>query len=453
MTSKADDIPNSMEILKGYRIIEQIGKGGMATTYRAEQIQTKRQVAIKVLSLQQATEWKVIELFEREAKVLASLKHPAIPAYIDYFTEDSERDRYFYLVQELAVGVSLDKLTIQGREPKEEELKQIAIQILEVLIYLHSLNPPVIHRDIKPANIIYQPDSGKVYLVDFGAVQDTYRNTFTRGGTFVGTFGFMAPEQYRGDVSFATDLYGLGATLVYLLTGQTPSELPQKRMKIDWKRSAIMDLSDDFANWLDSLLEPIPEDRAVSASAALAVLLGEKSSSFALLNPPPFKRWKVSKTRDRFFAKSRLTDYPFKVFLKFFVPSAIALLITMVLAFSTIFNSSFVLMLYIPFAIASFCWLVYAFPNMLWNMISVILYPYLTIECDRQKFRISTKILGFFPFTEIWGATEHIADLEIEAKTGKLILWYGIKKYEIGSGYLGAEDKIWLHSELWHFLK
>ncbi len=162
------------------------------------------------------------------------MNHPQIPKYLDYFHIDTDTDRIFYLIRELVSGNSLANWVEKGWHPTEAQVKKIAIQLLNILIYLHQLKPPIIHRDIKPQNIILQPD-GKILLVDFGAVQDIYRQTVSFSGTFVGTIGYMPPEQLRGKAYSASDLYSLGATLLYLLTHRLPDELPQKRMKIDFR--------------------------------------------------------------------------------------------------------------------------------------------------------------------------------------------------------------------------
>ncbi len=259
-------------IKERYQIVNVLGEGGTAITYEAEDTKNDRSVAIKVLSLHQSQEWKAIELFEREAKVLANLNHPHIPKYYDYFYLDLERDRHFFIVQELIVGKSLKTRVDQGWRFQEAEVTKIAQQILEILNYLHSLKPAVIHRDIKPHNLI-QTEAGDIYLVDFGAVQDVYRNTVTRGATFVGTIDYMSPEQIRGQTSMQSDLYSLGCTLLFLLTRRSPSELPISRMKLDFRQK--LQLSNSFAAWLDKILEPVPEDRFSSASEAISKLKEE----------------------------------------------------------------------------------------------------------------------------------------------------------------------------------
>jgi len=146
---------------------------------------------------------------------------------------------------------------------------------------LHYTTPPVIHRDIKPPNIILCSSSQspardtQVFLVDFGAVQDTYRHTVAGGSTVVGTYGYMAPEQFRGQAVLSTDLYGLGTTLLFFLTRKSPVDLPQRKLRINFR--SHVSVSEAFADWLEKMIEPASEDRFPSASAALAVLRGERA--------------------------------------------------------------------------------------------------------------------------------------------------------------------------------
>ncbi|MCL1462872.1 serine/threonine protein kinase [Argonema galeatum] len=317
-------------IAQRYRILDTLGQGGVGITYQAQDLQNSQQVALKALSLRRMADWKVLELFEREARILSELNHPGIPRYLDYFQMDTVEDRSFYIVQQLAPGKTLAALVESGWKPDEAEVKSLAIQILEILVYLHSLTPPVIHRDIKPQNIILRSPLaplnkggkqsqiaplrkgdkdqdilaplersiratdvsirkgdkdqdilaplvkggwGDLFLVDFGAVQDTYHNTVTGGSTVVGTYGYMAPEQFRGQAVLSTDLYGLGTTILFLLTGKSPADLPQRKLKINF-RSHVR-VSSEFADWLEKMLSPVIEDRFSSAKQALAVLRGE----------------------------------------------------------------------------------------------------------------------------------------------------------------------------------
>ncbi|MBW4492576.1 MAG: ankyrin repeat domain-containing protein [Oscillatoria princeps RMCB-10] len=277
-------------IASRYRILNTIGSGGTGTTYLAIDLQNNQQVALKALSLHMLTDWKKIELFEREARTLAQLNHAGIPRYLDYFQVETPEDRSFYIAQQLAEGKSLAALVESGWRTDEKGVRDIATQILEILAYLHSLKPPVTHRDIKPQNIIRRED-GRVFLVDFGAVQNTYYNTFMRGSTVVGTYGYMAPEQFRGQAVPATDLYGLGATVLFLLTHRSPADLPLDGLQIDF-RSHVR-ISEEFAGWLEKMLEPDVADRFSSAKEALAVLRGERVMASQARKSFPWKSFAV----------------------------------------------------------------------------------------------------------------------------------------------------------------
>ncbi|MEG4840172.1 serine/threonine-protein kinase [Microcoleus sp. B9-D4] len=272
-------------IAERYRILGKLGQGGFGITYAAVDLHSNQKVALKALSLRLTTEWKKIELFEREAKTLSGLNHPGIPRYIDYFQVDTSQDRCFYIAQQLAPGKSLAQLIENGWKPNEAQVRHIASKVLEIIVYLQSLLPATIHRDIKPQNIILQKN-GRVFLVDFGAVQNTYHHTVTGGSTVVGTYGYMAPEQFRGKAVLSTDLYGLGTTLLFLLTQKFPSDLPRQKLKVKFRE--LVSISTEFADWLEKIIEPAIEDRFHSAKDALSALRGEQPSG---INPDKmFKR-------------------------------------------------------------------------------------------------------------------------------------------------------------------
>ena len=256
-------------IAQHYQILSILGQGEIGVTYLAQELESDLKVAIKAICLQQLTDWKQMELFEREAQVLKTLNHPQIPRYIDYFTLDTDTNKTFYLVQEYVQGKSLSTLVEVGWRNSEKELKKIAEQILNILIYLHQLTPPIIHRDIKPENLILD-ENEEIYLVDFGAVQNTYYTTLMKGSTVVGTYGYMAPEQFQGSSMPQSDLYGLGATLLYLLTHCPPDDLPEDNLKIDV--AACTQVSKSLVAWLEKLLEPDFNDRFSSAKEALSAL-------------------------------------------------------------------------------------------------------------------------------------------------------------------------------------
>ncbi len=260
-------------VAKRYRILHPLGQGGSGITYEAEEIATQQRVALKIISLRGMQDWKQLKLFEWDVQVLSSLEHPAIPKYLDYFQIDSDRDRSCYIAQALAPGKSLAALVEEGWQTTESEVKRIAREILNALIYLHSLTPPIVHQDLKPQNIIRGED-GRISLVDFGVVQAIARNAKTHGSTVivVGTDGYVAPEQFRGQAYGATDLYGLGATLLFLLTHCHPGDLPQEHLKLAFRDHLQLKIKPRFSDWLDQMIAPLLEDRFSRASEALNAL-------------------------------------------------------------------------------------------------------------------------------------------------------------------------------------
>jgi tetratricopeptide (TPR) repeat protein len=265
------------EVIDGrYRIVRPLGHGGMGVTYEAEAVVSGARVAIKMLALDRVNDGKVVELFEREAEALENLHHPAIPTFIEHFAVQYAGARTSYLVQQLAPGWSLAQWVASGWRADEAEVRRIAEAVLGVLGYLHARMPPLIHRDVKPENIVRE-ESGKIWLVDFGAVRTASESATLGGSTVVGTYGYMAPEQLRGLASPASDVYGLGATLVFLLTGRPPSELPQKKLAIDFRPRAHA--STELLDLVEHMVAPAPEDRLLNANQALSELKAPKRAA------------------------------------------------------------------------------------------------------------------------------------------------------------------------------
>ncbi|MGM3305939.1 serine/threonine protein kinase [Anabaena sp. WFMT] len=256
-----------------YEVQKQLGKKAGRQTLLAKDLNTEQLVIVKLLSFSSDFQWDDLKLFEREAETLKSLSHPYIPSYLDYFEINSSEFKGFALIQTYIPAKTLEQYLQIGRKFTETELKEIASSVLEILIYLHGLNPPVIHRDIKPSNILLGERSGnsvgEVYLVDFGSVQ-TVMSSETVTRTIVGTYGYMPQEQFGGRTVPASDLYSLGATLIYLATGTQPADLPQKDFRIQFEQ--IAHLSPSLTNWLKRIAEPSLEKRFISASEALTVL-------------------------------------------------------------------------------------------------------------------------------------------------------------------------------------
>ena len=262
------------QILQGrYYLQQSLGQNAGRQTWLAqEQMQTSsQQVIVKLLAFSPQMQWDEFKLFEREAQVLKHLDHPRIPKYRNYFSLDRDIGKglcWFALVQDYIPGKSLQQLLDEGKRFTEEQVRSITTQVLEILIYLHGLQPPVLHRDIKPSNLIWGEDE-QIYLVDFGAVQDP---TAVEGATFtvVGTAGYAPLEQFYGKAVPASDLYALGATLIHLLTGTAPADLPQSNLRILFRDRISFNPS--LSSWVESLIEPDLEWRFSSAAQALESL-------------------------------------------------------------------------------------------------------------------------------------------------------------------------------------
>ncbi len=205
-----------------YEIIGILGVGGFSCVYKARDLrfpQVTRICAIKEM-INLATDPQLREIavrsFEREAGILATLKHPAIPDVYDYFTE---ADRG-YLVLEFIQGKDLDTLIAESPAPPPvETVLDWAAQICEVLTYLHARKPqPVVFRDLKPSNLMLDVRR-RIHIIDFNIAKVFQQDA---KHTMMGTEGYSPPEQYRGEASPAGDIYALGATLHHLLTGQDP---------------------------------------------------------------------------------------------------------------------------------------------------------------------------------------------------------------------------------------
>ena len=437
-----------------YRILHFLGQGGIGTTYAAEHLETGEKVALKAVSLRQVDDVKVLELFEREARILAQLDHQAIPRYLDSFQAGKRRRRVFYLVQQLAEGLSLAKLVEMRWHPDEAKVRQIAKRVLEILVYLQQLTPPVIHRDIKPENIIYRAD-GQLFLVDFGAVQDVYHHTLTGGSTVVGTYGYMAPEQFRGKAVFATDLYGLGTTLIFLLTRKSPTDLPQRKLKIDFK--SHVRIEQKFYTWIDRLIEPVADDRFICAEEALAVLQGkpefDRQTSTPQTRRPTNSPITLINDRDRLHVEIPpiwLRSPHSRLFALFpaIIDGMLLLMLWITAISSYVLTSagSIYLSLYGLFGLGLFI-------NFLRSAIFRCIF-----KLDANKFALQFYFFGWC-YQRIQGQTKEITDIELKpiglsmnkAPITVCALRYRLRQYRFGC-FLTEREKEWLVTEVRDFL-
>lgn len=233
-----------------------------------------RVVALKELHFALAPGTQEIDAFEREARLLAALTHPAIPRFVEQFQEGSGVGLRLYLATEFIQGESLAARLTRG--PLDEtEVRALGHAVLDVLVELQRRTPAVFHRDLKPANLMFRPD-GAVVLVDFGSARQT-DGSRTHRSTLVGTFGYMPPEQLGGTVDRTSDVYALAATLVHALTGAAPDSLLTDDLAVRLPSS----VSPALKVWLERALSVDRTRRFANAEEARAELLAKRATPAA----------------------------------------------------------------------------------------------------------------------------------------------------------------------------
>ena len=248
-----------------YQILKTLGIGGMGTTYLAWD--RAKLLVLKEMNADMAAIPKAQELFEREAKILQSLHHPGIPEYYDFFIADGHK----YLAMELIHGRDLDLYVMEHGTVSLPQAIDWMIQLCEILAYIHRQQPPLIHRDVKPANILVRAIDRRIFLLDFGAVKEIG----TLGGTKIGAPDYMAPEQNSGQPCTQSDLYAIGPTLIFLLTGRNPAEFLE--LQPDGYRfnvSSIAIVTPPVQALIDKVTQRRSGDRYLTATD-LAQALGE----------------------------------------------------------------------------------------------------------------------------------------------------------------------------------
>lgn len=260
-----------------YRVVRVLAAGGFGITYLAQDgaipgspLCVIKQLCPKV-SNQLALE-RAKRRFRQEALMLSRLgSHSQIPRLLDYFTVNQE----FYLVQEFVPGEVLTKEVRRRGRQSEAQVRRFLHEILPVVRFIHRRR--IIHRDIKPPNIIRCKDDGRLVLIDFGAVRECladlegggYQAPLTQ---FVGTPGFAPPEQRAMRPTFGSDIYALGMTCLFLLTGKTPMEFDTcpKTGDVIWRH--LVEVSPSFGHLLDKMLKQDTSDRYQDADEVLRTL-------------------------------------------------------------------------------------------------------------------------------------------------------------------------------------
>jgi len=245
------------------KILMLLACGGMSSVYLARNDRGDR-LTVKEIAVPENADAdglrKVHEMFAREASILSKLEHPQIVRVLDHFLEN-ERD---YLVLEYVPGLTL-RQQIQMHGPfGERDVVEMTVQLADILSYLHGLTPPVIHRDLTPDNLVIRNEDRKITLIDFGAANE-FIGSVT--GTLIGKQCYIPPEQFRGQAVPESDIYALGATLFYLLTGQDPEPITPSH-----PREICSEISEEIDALVAKLTSAEPADRLRSGDEIRAAL-------------------------------------------------------------------------------------------------------------------------------------------------------------------------------------
>lgn len=266
----------SLLIRDRYRVIRALGRGGFGATFLARDEVLPGHPPCVIKQLQPSADSPHVlqmarELFQREAKILGKIgNHPQLPRLLDYF----EMQQEFFLVQEYINGATLQQEVKRGGVFSEAGARQFLSEILPMTQYVHSHQ--IIHRDIKPANLIRREQDKKLVLIDFGAVKDKVSPVKADSSEqtaltayAIGTPGYAPPEQMAMRPVYASDLYAIGVTCVYLLTGKSPKDLSYDPTtgELLWRNQ--VHVSEHFANVLEKMLDISVRHRYQSAEAIL----------------------------------------------------------------------------------------------------------------------------------------------------------------------------------------
>jgi serine/threonine protein kinase len=276
-----------LTLAKRYAIQEVIGIGGMGSVYRARDMHfpnVTKLVAVKEMintAPDPLVRETIIQNFEREANLLATLHHPSIPRIYDYFSVESRS----YLVLEFIHGKDMEAIIndVNNFLP-EHQILTWGVELCDVLDYLHKHKPdPIIFRDMKPSNVMIN-HNGDVMLVDFGIAK-----TFQSGikGTMIGTEGYSPPEQYRGEATPSADIYALGATLHHALTRRDPRLEPPFSFSERPIRRINSNVSPEMEAVVNMALEYSPESRFRTASDMKQALMVVARKTGALVHAGP----------------------------------------------------------------------------------------------------------------------------------------------------------------------
>ncbi len=258
-------------VIRNYHVLRTLGQGGMGTTYLAwDKVNSKDGypllLVLKEMNADMAQISKAQELFEREARTLKTLNHPGIPQYYDFFVEGGKK----YLAMAIIHGEDLEKRVLSTGPVILPQAVEWMIQTCDILDYIHDRQPPLIHRDIKPANLMVRHRDNRIVMLDFGAVKEIG----TIPGTRIGAEGYSAPEQDRGQPCTQSDLYAIGPTLIFLLTGEAPLKYYQRRSSgYRFDVSGVPTVTPQLRKVIERVCQPRACDRYQTAKELMQALV------------------------------------------------------------------------------------------------------------------------------------------------------------------------------------
>lgn len=249
-----------------YKILNEIGHGGMSVVYLAMNERANKQWAIKEVRKDGVSNYEVVKQgLIVETNLLKKLNHPNLPSIIDVIDGEDT----FLIVMDYIEGNPLNKILKHNGAQSQEDVIEWAKQLCDVLGYLHSRKPPIVYRDMKPSNVMLKPD-GNVTLIDFGTARE-YKTASLADTTCLGTQGYAAPEQFggHGQTDGRTDIYCLGATMYHLVTGHNPAEPPYEMYPI---RQWNPHLSSGLEAIITKCTQKNPDDRYQSCAELMYAL-------------------------------------------------------------------------------------------------------------------------------------------------------------------------------------
>ncbi|WP_428909694.1 serine/threonine protein kinase [Niallia sp. Krafla_26] len=250
-----------------YEILKLIGRGGMSKVYLAMDKRLNKQWAVKEIEkrARDKNNEVIIQSAIDEANMIKRLDHPSLPRIVDIIDHDS----VIYVIMDYIEGEPLSNILEEYGAQPQDLVIEWAIQLCEVLDYLHTCDPPIIYRDMKPANVMLKPD-GNIKLIDFGIARE-FKDQNLADTVSLGTKGYAAPEQFggKGQTDPRTDIYCLGVTLYHLVTGKNPAEPPYELYPIRYWNPQ---LSGGLERIIQKCTQLNPEDRYQSCAELLYAL-------------------------------------------------------------------------------------------------------------------------------------------------------------------------------------